>query len=248
MLHPSRVYHMRHVRIHLSNAATSKKSIGSKAMKKSATRMRELTRVFDTDGIGQQMPAQIARLTVLYEDLRIELYALREDSFETLDVTDDDYRKLYFLRRALATLIEFAETVRLLSECDEFKRFLKSIDPEIQPYWTNGATYFKEKEPLLEKIRNDVGGHFGTKAAIYAIRSLRTNAVGKMEFRNTGNEQTLHLHFAGEVVATALLRHLPGNNLEEQLRGLIMIAREGFRQATFCTQFVANGYLWARFG
>src|ERR1700733_7621865 len=209
---------------------------------KSTTRMRELTRVFRA-GSPRLMHVQIARLCVLYEDLRIELFALREESLPMLDVTDPRYRVNYFLRRAIATLVEFAEAVRLLSELDDFKRFCGSVDASLSAYWTNGSAYFKSNERFLENIRNDIGGHFGSKAAIYALENLSGDAVGHMEFRGTGKEQTMHLHFAGELVATAMLRHLPGEGVEDRFHQITQVALAGFRHATLCTQFVAIGDL-----
>ena len=82
--------------------------------------MRELTKVFPS-GHDEMLHAHILRLAVLYEDLRIELYGIAEDSMPKLDGTDERYRKNYFLRRSIATLVEFAETVRILNECDEFQ-------------------------------------------------------------------------------------------------------------------------------
>jgi hypothetical protein len=149
----------------------------------------------------------------------------------------------YFLRRAIATLVEFAEAVRLLSELDDFKRFCGSVDASLSAYWTNGSAYFKSNERFLENIRNDIGGHFGSKAAIYALENLSGDAVGHMEFRGTGKEQTMHLHFAGELVATAMLRHLPGEGVEDRFHQITQVALAGFRHATLCTQFVAIGDL-----
>jgi hypothetical protein len=191
---------------------------------------------------------QMARLAVLYEDLRIELFALREDSLPALDVTDRRYRINYFLRRAIATLVEYAETVRLLNQSPDFQNFWGSVDAPVRVLWEQGVSFFKQNEKFLENIRNDIGGHFGPQAAAHALKNLSTDAVSKIEFRGTGHEQTMHLHFAGELVATAMLRHLSGPSVEEQFRGLTQVALAGFRHATLCTQFVAIGYLWDRFG
>jgi len=209
--------------------------------------MRELTTVFPA-GFARLVQIQIARLCVLYEDLRIEFYALREDSLPNLDVTDPRFRVNYFLRRAIATLVEFAEAVRLLSELDDFQQFVQSVDEPLRSYWSNGSSHFKSNERLLESIRNDIGGHFGSKAATYALENLSADAVGRMEFRGTGKEQTMHLHFAGELVATAMLRHLEGDGVEDRFHQITQVSLEGFRQATLCVQFVAIGYLWDRFG
>ena len=101
------------------------------------------------------------------------------------------------------------------------------MDASLSAYWTNGSAYFKSNERFLENIRNDIGGHFGSKAAIYALENLSADAVGHMEFRGTGKEQTMHLHFAGELVATAMLRHLPGEGVEDRFHQITQIALAG---------------------
>lgn len=209
---------------------------------KSTTRMQELTKVFP-EGSARLSHVQMVRLAVLYEDLRIEVYALREDSFPILDVTDRQYRVNYFLRRAIATLVEYAETVRLLAPRNDFKTLFDSVDALYRKYWDDGLAFFHDKEPLLKSIRNDIGAHFGSEAASYALQNLNAGAVGQIERRGTDQGQTLHLPFAGEIVATAMLRHLPGNTVEEKYREMIQLALRGLHHATLCTQFVVFGFL-----
>jgi len=94
---------------------------------KTRIRMRELSRVFGSKP-GEMAHAYMARLAVLYEDLRIETSAIYLQSAE-LDITDEKYRRNYFLRRSIGTLVEFAETIRLLEDCPEFQS-LKSSYPQ----------------------------------------------------------------------------------------------------------------------
>jgi hypothetical protein len=206
--------------------------------------MRELTKVFPCNH-GEMVHAHIVRLAVLYEDLRIELYAIAEPSIPILDGTDERYRQNYFLRRSIATLVEFAETVRLLNECDEFQPIKETLDKGIRPYWDKAVRFFRRGEPFFKKVRNDIGGHFGPEAATFAVRNLKSEAVGKIEVRN---DRTIRLHFVGELVATATLRHLFGLTNEHKFQRLIKTAMLGFRHATRCTHCVSNCYLWERFG
>ncbi len=63
---------------------------------------------------------RISRLAVLYEDLRLELYAAAEDEIPLLDSVSDTYRRLYFVRRAMTTL-EIKGGLQRLDQCPEFK-------------------------------------------------------------------------------------------------------------------------------
>jgi hypothetical protein len=206
--------------------------------------MRELTRVFPCRH-DEMLHAQIVRLAVLYEDLRIELYAIAEPSMPILDGTDARYRTNYFLRRSIATLVEFAETVRLLNECDEFQPIKERFDKNISPYWDKAVRFFQRHEQFFKKVRNDIGGHFGLMAATFAVRNLSPEAVGKLEVRK---DRTVRLHFVGELVATATLRNLFGLSNEHKFQRLIRRALLGFRHATRCSHCITNGYLWERFG
>jgi len=172
-------------------------------------RVRELSRVFVSR--GTILPVYLARLSVLYEDLRIELMATSEKSIPVLDVTDENYRRHYFLRRCIATLVKVAETMRLLDECLEFRAVKSDFNGDLVTYWDCAVSFFRKHERLLKRVRNDIGGHFGQQAALYAVANLDPSAIGQIEARD---EATMHLHFAGEIAAAATMRHLQGTSPE----------------------------------
>ena len=143
--------------------------------------MRELTEVFPS-GHGEMVHAHIVRLAVLYEDLRIELHGIAEPSMPILDGTDERYRQNYFLRRSIATLVKLSvETVRLLNECDEFQPIKEGFDKDIRLYWDKAERFFRRNEQFFKDVRNDIGGHFGSVSATFAVRNLRPEAVEKLE-------------------------------------------------------------------
>jgi hypothetical protein len=207
-------------------------------------RMRELTRVF-----GSTAPCSaryVAQMSVLYEDLRIETRALAQDSIPALDVTDKRYRQHYFLRRSIATLVEFAEALRLLNACPDFGNARGAFTGELTDRWNAGIQFFQKTESYLRPIRNDTGGHFGPKAAEYAVTHFSADAVGKIQVDEEG--RTIHLHFAGEIAATAILKHLKDQNTEVGFSPLLKTALEGYHHATTCVHCLAVTYLWQRFG
>jgi hypothetical protein len=72
----------------------------------------------------------LARLSVLYEDLRIETFAITSDEEEIkrLDGLSARYRINYFLRRSIATLLEFEGALHKLSRTSEYKATRANVD------------------------------------------------------------------------------------------------------------------------
>ena|SRR5215813_6448566 len=72
------------------------------------------------------------------------------------------------------------------------------------------SRYSRYHEKFWKDIRNDVGGHFGSKAAEFAVDSFLPNASGAIELHlNRSGKGGAVLGFASEIVATALLRPSP---------------------------------------
>lgn len=83
--------------------------------------------------------------------------------------------------------------------------------------------FFDRTDDLLKKVRNDVGGHFGFDAALYAVRKIRHDA-GSLEIATefVADEKeprvTAKLNFVGEIAATVFFRHLTGPTRELKAR------------------------------
>jgi len=177
-----------------------------------------------------------------YEDMRIELHGIAEDSLAPLDQLDVRYRRIYFLRKSLATLREFAEAIRHLEECPEFVSMASEFTPEIDRYWRRASAFFKRNELTLRQVRNDIGGHFGLEAARFALQNLHSDAINGIEMVEPFTKQNrMFLRFSGEIVAAAMLRHAWGMNREHQIKRLITVARLGYRHATRCVHYVVDG-------
>lgn len=208
----------------------------------------ELGRVFG-GGIDEIFHSRIARLAVLYEDLRIELLGIQAESLSQLDTTDERYRRNYFLRRSIATLLEFAESFRLLEECPNFRIIKAEFDAPSRRRWQKAQRFFEKHEPFLRLVRNDIGGHFGSEAARYAITHLNpNNVVGKIELSSDGRKQGVKLHFAGELAATAMFRHLPGKTSKARFLFLLRRVVVGYRHAIWTVNLLVVFHLWKRFG
>jgi hypothetical protein len=98
---------------------------------------------------------------VLFEDLRIETYGIIDESFPSLDFTSEAYRRNYFLRRSIATILEVAEELRLLDGLEDFERIKRMFDESSLKKWNKAVRFFRRYERFFELVRNDIGGHFG---------------------------------------------------------------------------------------
>ncbi len=157
---------------------------------RSLLRHAKLRKLFP-GGLDKITNSRIARLRVLFEDLRIEItgVCLPGPSLEDprglaarFDVAGHKLRKLYFLRRSIATCRDFAEAIRLLDQASGFKDLFVRFPPEGQTTWRESVTYFgRQEEEFWKRIRNDVGGHFGSEAAEFAVQSFLPDAGGSIE-------------------------------------------------------------------
>jgi hypothetical protein len=227
---------------------------------RSLVRFSELRKVFHSDREPlRAYDVYLARLSVLYEDLRIEITAIAARSIPKLDILDPiqdnsenksgigAYRRHYFLRRAVATLREFGDCLKQLKKCPEFRQ----QDSTATEALSAAIEFFAKNMPQIQRVRNDVGGHFGQEAAQYAVKHLVSGSSGKIEFvrDGQGNPRDPRLHFAGEIAATALGRAFPGQTLSVASEIFIRdVLLEAFRQAARCVQVLIVMDLAHRFG
>jgi hypothetical protein len=225
----------------------------------SRIRVGRLRDVFRCDQ-GEIIDAQMARLCVLYEDLRIEMMGIVK-AIPQLDILDSaadhpdrpemvgNYRYFYFMRRSIATISEFADALHQLNESPSFSTVSSTFEEYSKTTWASAIAFFDKKtELLIRSIRNDIGGHFGLAAAVESLKRIRENTIGKMELFSVGDDVDIRLHFAGEIAITALLRHLEDGDISNFKQILNDTVIEGYRHATRCVQVLCGIWVWQRFG
>ncbi len=209
--------------------------------------------------VGRLINSRIARLCVLFEDLRIEVTGLdlppppgieeTRGLVARFDVAGYKFRQLYFLRRSICTCSEFAEAIRLLDELPEFGQLLSGFPADSQRVWYDAVSYFRQHGKFWKDIRNDVGGHFGSKAAEFAVESFLVDASGFVEMHaHRSGQGGIILGFASEIAATASLRNLPGNDAEEKVKALLNEVKIAYPHAIKAVEYVVNHHLWAKTG
>ena len=218
-------------------------------MGEAVTRFGNLGVVF---GEGRsELLREIARLCMLYEDLRLEIEELRVIHDRQGEPNEgDEFRVAYFVRRALVTLIEFRRVLTAIRGTEEFKRSLPSIArfeaEDILPV----AQYFEQNGQRLKDLRNEFGGHVQPAAVRFATEHL-SDAVGKVTMNSLSQGWSLGLecHFAANLVAGAISSKMStGADVLQELRTAIDIISNGFIRVQAATAALVYCFLWDRFG
>lgn len=183
---------------------------------------RSLRKVFWS---GRELAVHVARLSVLFEDLRLESTAARyTEPIPQVDTTTKNYRYWYFLRRMLVTLDEFASAFHQINANEEWKRIRKGFEPDTEKRWDAAVKYFSANRAKWNDLRDSIGGHLKEKAVAYAVDQFRPDATGTVEIVVHREEQTagIRLLYAEEIVAISLHQALgPGEHTDEQVRAFV---------------------------
>jgi hypothetical protein len=148
-------------------------------MPSSTTRVGKLDRVF-LYGTSELLN-HLARLSILFEDLRIEWGALPENiSLGDLDTIGKDYRRNYFLRRSLVTLIEFQDGLTRVLYTKEFRRAKSTLSEMDRELINTAEQYFKTHGKRMNELRNAIGGHLDLRTIEFATSSFGPAFHGKV--------------------------------------------------------------------
>ena len=213
------------------------------------TRFGKLQRVFD-DG-NSPLLNRVARLSVLYEDFRIEFGALlsKEGTLGEIDALGMEFRTLYFLRRSLATLVEFQGALTQLVISPEFKEAKPRVSELNASRIHDANVYFQKHSARIKELRNEFGGHFKEAAVQYATSNLSPDTVGQVTWVSTSETRLrLELHFVADIVAGAITSKMGGANYGEEWKAAMTIIADGYLHVLGATLATVNAFLWDRFG
>jgi hypothetical protein len=216
------------------------------------TRFSKFGRVFQRNP-ESEFERSIARLCVLYEDLRIELFGAAMDTPTRIDVLSPDYRRNYFLRRAVATLKEFRDAIDQVRVTAEFRQLEARATRENDKYyledWIPAIDFFNANGRTLTTIRNDVGGHFGREAAVNAFEEIAQDYPIRMEIQYDIDDRVqMLLPFVIELSLAALLKHVPGKTAPDKSHTLLDLLQDAVNHAVGAVHFLAAGVIWERMG
>jgi hypothetical protein len=191
----------------------------------------------------------MARLCVLFEDLRIEMGGINAVEIPSMDEIDRDSRRLYFMRRSLGTLFEFSEAIAGLERLPEFGEIRSSFDPADAVSWRRAVRFFSQNHSRIARLRHHIGGHFGQQAAEHAIDTFGSTECGSITITlNPDRTGGAILSFSQVVAATAFGVNVGGATTERTGRDFAMRTIVGYRHAVRAVDCLVASYLWDRFG
>ncbi len=169
--------------------------------------------------LGQVLTGELgpilATLSVLYEDLRLETYGLTTDELPALDQLTAGYRRVYFVRRASVTLLEFSKAPSRLNRHAEFKKF-KRVSQDQWRDWDQMMSEFSALQTPIKAVRDATGGHFLTKTAELAITRAGSKVASLEVSWQTSQGANARLFFAGEIAAYGAVGSIASENRSEE--------------------------------
>jgi hypothetical protein len=210
---------------------------------KSKTRYKRLKAIFPP--ADTELSPILARMSVLYEDLRIEyLGATSPDELPLLDVLPSIYRKFYFLRRSTVTLTEFAGAFQYLQQRPEFKPIRKDFPAEQEELWKAAAQFFDKDGPEFEKLkwfRNAFGAHFKLSTVRAVLDRIDTDLIASLEIVSSDAERVAgpRLPYVFDLIATVIAMDRPPTpEGENETEAIHLHARKVF-------ELITDGWLHA---
>jgi len=196
---------------------------------------------------------RVARVCVLFEDLRLEYLGSRAVDELPLDALSRQYRKFYFLRRSLVTLGEFCGALNRLNEVKAWRKQIDGHDNKAKKkMWTDAVKFFNAKTARFAVIRGDIGAHFPESVAEWAVNRLHPDTTGALQIDYGDKTADAKLPFATELVASVLLKtvreqELPDDEMQKLISAIFDDVTDGWQHAVSAVQVVIAEYLVPRF-
>lgn len=158
----------------------------------------------------------VARLLILREDFLLELKGIEAHEIPQLDLNEDKWRRMYFLRRSILTLSEIRSSLETLQVQPEFKRMLLNQPPAKQADFKKLLADFNQAHAVVRDIRNAIGGHILQDRVQGALDKMSSNRSGILEVGPKVHET--HFKFVGELLVAILVGDLLHAKIENDLQ------------------------------
>jgi len=219
-------------------------------MARSRTRSGDLHRIFR--GSSASFLNLIAHLSILFEDLRIEVAGVEaaDATLGTMDTIGREYRQMYFFRRSLVTLSEVARCLNAITANENFREHRANVGSGHLQDVDDANSYFSKKIGLIKRFRNEFGGHLDPTAAARATEFLSPGTSGTVSFvEPTNHNFVLQNQFVATVLKAAVISKLdPGIDFAQEFQAVLYVIAESIRHTQRATQALVYGFLWDRFG
>jgi hypothetical protein len=218
-------------------------------MPRSITRVAPMRRILTV--AEPEVMAQLVRVIVLYEDLKLEVAGLHVPPDKEFDEVSRHYRDMYFIRRAFATLWEMDSAFHKLNMLKEFKNRKRSLDRKRLKNWVAAVAFFSKTKKFIDSQRNAYGGHITDDLARFVLSKVEQTdeSPGALEIK-ISNDRTDHyvFKFAETIVSQAMFVDRGERDHAEYLHESWGILFDAVQHAAHATQILADAYIMPAFG
>jgi len=215
---------------------------------KYTARVKRVRPLFETP--DEEFNIQLARLIVFYEDLRIEVAGSANREIADLDEAGKQYRELYFVRRAFATIDEIRGALNQINSTGEMKALYGTFPAEHQEEWDAAIKFFNQRAEFIGDQRNLYGGHFLHKTAKFVVEKLSDAHVGVIgiELSQLKRSARVVFKFALELVGIGLTADRENRDIEEFIHESFDILTDAMGHATKAIHAISDHYILRKFG
>ena len=198
----------------------------------------------------EEFNIQLARLIVLYEDLRIEVAGATNREIENLDETGKQYREMYFVRRAFATVSEISGALNQINSTDQMQKLKANFGGDKRKAWNESIQFFNEKSLFISEQRNLYGGHFHYRTAKFIIQKLSPDYVGVIGIQLDGLKRSARVvfKFALELVGIGLTTDRKNRDIENFVHESFEILTVAMSHSTKAIDAVSDHYILPKLG
>jgi hypothetical protein len=169
------------------------------------------------------LAASVARLCILREDFAIEMQGVYQDEIAALDSHSVAWRRAYFFRSLVRTLMEFMSTMDSLKMSGDFRALLERQSEPVRAKFDELFGAMAEARPIVKRIRNTICGHVKQSAVQEALGGMSQDRWGFLEVGRV--LKNVHYKFAAEIAIEILVSGVPEDQREDILRSdLVKIA------------------------
>src|SRR5260370_4670281 len=105
------------------------------------------------------LAARVARLCILREDFAIEMQGVYQEEIKELDSHSAAWRRVYFIRNLVRTLMEIESTIHGLRSNAEFVSLLAEQPTEVQEQFEKLFKAMEAAHAIVKYTRNTICGH-----------------------------------------------------------------------------------------
>ena len=145
----------------------------------------------------------------------LEARGIEPKEIEELDSHSDKWRKLYFHRNMVRTLMEIRNVLESLQREPAFKQLLGKQPKPKQLEFRRLVKEFNQAHEVIKEIRNSLGGHVLQKSMQEALDEMDFDRWGFLEVGEILKD--VHYKFAGELVTAILLRGVPEESQKSKI-------------------------------